>query len=86
MSDTNSTPDAAGAENGGASFDETGGVLDALGSEDDGRNSGAGPDEIGNPLRPGGQDGPVGDVADGEEPHLGPDDDAAETDADARNP
>lgn len=62
------------SENSGT-FDQTGGLMDEFEGEDDGgQNMGAG-DPIGNPLRPGGQEGPVGDVADGEEPHLAPDED-----------
>jgi hypothetical protein len=84
MSENSGTPGAAGAEDGGsATFDQTGGLMEEFeGEDDDGRNQGAGPDLIGNPLRPGGQESAVGDVADGEEPHLGSDD----AEADERNP
>jgi hypothetical protein len=72
--DGNGTPGRAGADDSSATFDQTGGLMDEFeGEDDDGRNRGAGPDEIGNPLRPGGQESAVGDVADGEEPHLGSD-------------
>lgn len=80
MSENTGTPPVAGADDDGpsATFDQTGGLMDEFeGEDDDGRNQGVGPDEIGNPLRPGGQEGAVGDVADGEVPHL---------DADERNP
>jgi hypothetical protein len=72
MSEKIGTP---GADDGPSpTFDQTGGLMDQYeGEDDDGRNQGAGPDEFGNPLRPGGQDGAVGDVADGEQPHLDPD-------------
>jgi hypothetical protein len=76
MTENTGTPGAAGAEEDGpsATFDQTGGLMDQYeGEDDDGRNQGVGPDEIGNPLRPGGQDSAVGDVDDGEEPHLDPD-------------
>jgi hypothetical protein len=85
MSDSNGTPGAAAADGSpSATFDQTGGLMDEFtGEDDDGRNQGAGPGEIGNPLRPGGQDGAVGDVAEGEEPHLDPD---ADADGDEWNP
>jgi hypothetical protein len=85
MSENSGTPGAAGADDG--TFDQTGGLMDEYEGEDDGgRNQGAGPDEIGNPLRPGGQEGALGGVADGEQPQLNPDDDEAAEDPDERNP
>jgi hypothetical protein len=72
MSENSGIP--GGADDAGATFDQTNGLMGEFeGEDDDGRNQGAGPDGIGNPLRPGGQEGAVGDVADGEEPHLDPD-------------
>ena len=74
------------SENSGT-FDQTGGLMDEFeGEDDDGRNQGAGPGEIGNPLRPGGQEGVLGGVADGEQPQLNPDDEEAAEDPDERNP
>jgi hypothetical protein len=88
MSENSGTPGAAGAENGpSGTFDQTGGLMEQYEGEDgDGRNQGAGPDEIGNPLRPGGQEGALGGVAEGEQPQLNPDDDEAAEDPDERNP
>ncbi len=88
MTENSGTPGAAGADDGpSGTFDQTGGLMDQYEGEDDGgRNQGAGPDEIGNPLRPGGQEGALGGVADGEQPQLNPDDDEAAEDPDERNP
>lgn len=67
-------PAADGQDDQTATFDQTGGLMSEYeGEEDTGGDSAAAPGEIGNPLRPGGQDGAVGDVDDGEEPHLDPD-------------
>ncbi len=77
MTQNTGTPGAAGAEEDApsATFDQTGGLMDEYeGEEPGGDDSAGGSDIIGNPLRPGGQDGAIGDVADGEEPHLDPDD------------
>ncbi|MFC0681670.1 hypothetical protein ACFFGH_27890 [Lysobacter korlensis] len=76
MTENTGTRGSAGADEDGrdATFDQTGGLMDELAGEGDGGGSDdLAPDEFGNPLRPGGQRGAVGDVADGEEPHLDPD-------------
>ena len=89
MTENSGTRGTAGADEDGpsATFDQTGGLMDQYEGEDDsGRNQGAGPDEIGNPLRPGGQEGALGGVSDGEQPQLNPDDDDAAEDLDERNP
>jgi len=90
MSENNGAPGAAGADDGpSGTFDQTGGVMDQFEGEGegrDGRDQQAENDLIGNPLRPGGQDGALGDVADGEQPHLGSDTDDGDADADERNP
>ena len=88
MSENSGTPGAAGADDGpSGTFDQTGGLMDQYeGEDDDGRNQGVGPGEIGNPLRPGGQEGALGGVADGEQSQLNPDGDEAAEDPDERNP
>ena len=64
-------PTTDGQDDQSATFDQTGGLMSEYeGEADTGGDQAAGPREIGNPLRPGGQDGAVGDVDDGEEPHL----------------
>jgi hypothetical protein len=72
------TDDKHGAESSddarSATFDQTGGLMrEYEGEGDDDRDQDPGPEGIGNLPRPGGQAGGVGDVADGEEPHLDPD-------------
>ena len=74
MSENSGTPGAAGRDDESVAFDQTGGLMAEFeGDDDDRRNEGAGPDPIGNPLHPGGQEGAVGAVADGEAPQLDPD-------------
>ena len=73
MSENSGTSD--GVDDAGATFDQTNGLMDQFEGEDDTQDAGeeSAPDAIANALRPGGQSGEVGDVADGEEPHLDPD-------------
>ncbi len=73
MSENSGTPGSAGGDEPSATFDQTGGLMDEFEGEEDSGRDGGGPDGFGNPLRPGGQEGAIGDVTDGEEPHLDPD-------------